>query len=126
MYNVSLVSLQYLYHAFNHNNTDAVEANVSASSQFCVPVGGSVSLVAFTNIAGNPDPTSSWELIGGTLMGDTTGRQLNISDLELTDSGNYTNTLTNTVDGTENRMNRTIELRVLSEFINNCLSYTVV
>ena len=53
-------------------------------------------------------------------MGDTTGRQLNISDLKLNNSGNYTNTLTNTVNGTENRMNRTIELRVLSEFIYFC------
>ena len=125
MFNVSLVSLQYFYHHFNHNNIDAVEADISAGSQFCVPLGGSVSLVAFTTIDGNPVPTSSWELLGGTLMGDTTGRQLNISDLELTDSGNYTNTLTNTVNGTENRMVQTIELQVLSEFANY-LSYTVV
>ena len=126
MFNVSLLAYYtYTIISIIIILTDAVEANISASSQFCAPVGGSVSLVAFTNIAGNPYPTSSWELIGGTLMGDTTGRQLNISDLDLTDSGNYTNTLTNTVEGTENRMNRTIELQVLSEFIN-CLSYTAI
>ena len=88
--------------------------------QYCIQfsVGGNVTLVAFTNFTGDPEPQSSWELIGGTLGGDTTSRELTITSVSAADSGNYTNTLSNTVSGTINQINRTVELRVLSEFID--------
>ena len=54
------------------NTTDGVEAIAGTMDQYCIPVGGNVTLVAFNNITGNPEPQSSWELIGGTLGGDTT------------------------------------------------------
>ena len=97
--------------------SDPVNATTGVNNYFCVPVGGSVTLTAFTNITGNPDPQSSWVLTGGTARGDTTSRQLTITNLTPADSGNYTNTLTNTLNETDNRsINRTVELRVQSEF----------
>ena len=88
----------------------------STTSSVCAPVGGSVTLTAFTNITGNPEPQSSWMLTGGTARGDTTSRQLTITNLTPADSGNYTNTLTNTLNGTDNRsINSTVELRVYTE-----------
>ena len=100
------------------NTTDGVEAIAGTMDQYCIPVGGNVTLVAFNNITGNPEPQSSWELIGGTLGGDTTSRELTITSVSAADSGNYTNTLSNNVSGTINQINRTVELRVLSEFID--------
>ena len=97
-------------------SADGVEAVAGTNDQFCVLEGGNVTLVAFTSITGNPVPQSSWELIGGTLGGDTTSRELTITNAA--SSGNYTNTLSNTVSGTINQMDRTVELRVLSEFID--------
>ena len=94
-------------------SADGVEAIAGTNNQFCVLEGGSVTLVTFTNITGNPVPQSSWELIGGTLGGDTTSRELTITNAA--SSGNYSNTLSNNVSGT---INRTVELRVLSEFID--------
>ena len=86
--------------------------------QYCIPIDDDVTLVAFTNITGDPEPQSSWELIGGTLGGDNTSRELTITSVSAADSGNYSNTLSNTVSGTINQINRTVELRVLSEFID--------
>ena len=111
--------------------TDPVTA-LNGTDQFCAPVGGSVTLTAFTNITGNPEPQSSWVLTGGTARGDTTSRQLTITNLTPADSGNYTNTLTNTLNGNDNRsINSTVELQVQSEFTslqcmynyNNCALY---
>ena len=95
---------------------DGVEATAGSMAQYCIPVGVNVTLVAFTNITGNPDPSSSWELIGGSSRGDTTSRELAITSVSDADTGNYTNTLSNNVSGTINQINRTVELRVLSEF----------
>ena len=72
-------------------SADGVEAVAGTIDQFCVLEGGSVTLIAFTNITGNPVPQSSWELIGGTLGGDTTSRELTITNAA--SSGNYTVTL---------------------------------
>ena len=115
MYNVSLIVL-FLQPSISPLSADGVEAVAGTNDQFCVLEGGNVTLVAFTSITGNPVPQSSWELIGGTLGGDTTSRELTITNAA--SSGNYTNTLSNTVSGTINQMNRTVELRVLSEFID--------
>ena len=102
---------------YGPDSVDGVEAIDETNDQFCVVEGGNATLVAFTNITGNPDPSSSWELIGGTLMGvNTTSRELTITNA--VSSGNYTNTLSNNVSGTINQINRTVELRVLSEFID--------
>ena len=97
---------------------DGVEAVAGSMSQYCIPVGGNVTLVAFTNITGNPDPSSSWELIGGSSRGDTTSRELTITSVSDADTSNYTNTLSNNVSGTIDQINRTVELRVQSEFID--------
>ena len=99
--------------------TDPVTA-LNGTDQFCAPVGGSVTLTAFTNITGNPEPQSSWMLTGGTVRGDTTSRQLTITNLTPADNGSYTNTLTSTLnDGNTPSINRTVELRVQSKFLNS-------
>ena len=47
---------------------------------------------------------------------NTTSRELTITNAVSSD--NYTNTLSNNVSGTINQINRTVKLRVLSEFID--------
>ena len=98
--------------------SDPVNATNGVNDHFCAPVGGSATLMAFTDITGNPEPQSLWVLTGGTARGDTTSRQLTITNLTPADSGNYTNILTNTLNGTDNRsINSTVELRVQSKFM---------
>ena len=65
--------------------------------------GDDTTLVAFINIDGNPEPVSTWSYEGNTLSGirfnDTLLGRLTISSVSANDSGNYTNTLRNTVNG---------------------------
>ena len=83
---------------------------------------GSVTLVAYENITGNPPPhSSSWMMVGGGSLSNggrfttSVSGQLTISDLTTSDTGNYNNTLTNTVNGTDQSISRTVELTVLGE-----------
>ena len=77
--------------------------------------GGSVTLVAHVNITGNSVPGSVWMFNGATARGDAVvSGQLTITNLTPADSGNYTNTLTNTlIDGKILSIVSTIRLLVL-------------
>ena len=59
-----------------------------------------MTLVAFNDIGGNPFPSSLWTAESGPINGDrfitNVPGQLTIKSLQLNDSGNYTNNLTNT------------------------------
>ena len=80
--------------------------------------GGSVTLVAHVNITGNPVPGSVWMFNGATARGDAVvSGQLTITNLTPADSGNYTNTLTNSLnDGNTSSISNTIGLQVLSKY----------
>lgn len=77
---------------------------------------GSVTITAYTNIMGNPVPTSTWTrdgnniVTGGRFNIDTSG-QLIISSVISSDAGLYINTLSNSV----NSINNTIELIVVGK-----------
>ena len=77
--------------------------------------GGNVTLVAHVNITGNPVPGSVWMFNGVTARGDTVvSGQLTITNLTSADSGNYTNTLNNTLnDGNTSSISNTVGLQVL-------------
>ena len=80
--------------------------------------GGSVTLVAHVNITGNPVPGSVWMFNGATARGDTVvSGQLTITNLTPADSGNYTNTLNNTLnDGSSPSISNTIILQIFGKF----------
>ena len=107
-----VITAQYFQLAAVH-----VKAAFGTSDRFYGVVGGSITLVGFVNITGNPEPQSMWEFNGTTARGDTTERgQLTITNLVAGDSGNYTNTLTNTLNGADIRsINHTVELQVLGK-----------
>ena len=77
-------------------------------------------ITAFTGITGNPTPNSKWTRDGVPL---TSGRMYNtdntgvlvISNVMLSDTGNYTNTLHNMFNNESFTTNFTISLQVLSE-----------
>ena len=84
---------------------------------FYVLVGDNITITSFTDINGNPVPSSSWTLSGSPLSADSrfntdTLGQLTISSITLADAGNYTNTLTNNVAGDNMSINNTVELIV--------------
>ena len=91
---------------------------------FYVITGNSITISGFTDIDGNPPPSSTWMFGGSVLVSDDrfntdSAGQLVISSVNLTDAGNYSNTLMNTVDGDDMSISNTVELIVLQlgEFI---------
>ena len=89
-----------------------------------VLVGDSVTIIGFSSIDGNPSPSSSWSkdgsavVSGGRFSTDING-QLSISSVQFNDSGNYTNTLMNTVTGEDMSITNTIMLMVIGKTYNN-------
>ena len=82
--------------------------------------GMDTTITAFTSITGNPTPNSTWTRDGVPLNSgmiyntDNTG-VLVISNVMLSDTGNYTNTLHNMFNNESFTNNFTISLQVLSE-----------
>ena len=82
--------------------------------------GMDTTITAFTSVTGNPTPNSTWTRDGVPL---TSGRTYNtdntgvlvISNVMLSDTGNYTNTLHNMFNNETFTNNFTISLQVLSE-----------
>ena len=59
-------------------------------------VDDTITLVAYTNVTGNPVPSSVWMFNGTAARGDNaTLGQLTISNISTADAGIYTNTLAN-------------------------------
>ena len=103
----------------NNNNTDPVAADVSGTQMYYGVEGGSVTLVAHVNITGNPVPGSVWMFNGATARGDTVvSGQLTITNLASADSGNYTNTLNNTLNnGSTPSISNSVLLHVLCKHL---------
>ena len=84
-------------------------------------VGDDVTLLGFNSIVGNPSPSSDWstddEVItnGGRFNTSISGQLLLISSLILSDSNNYTITLTNTVNGDDLSITNNIELMIAGQ-----------
>ena len=80
-----------------------------------------VIITSYTNISGNPIPSSSWSKDGGlSILSD--GRfnsdilgQLMITSVLLSDGGHYNNTLENTVVNTTLSISNIIELVVVGK-----------
>ena len=93
-----------------------------------VKVGGNLTIVGYKVIGGNPKPTSTWTFNGSVVSGSRFNElvlgQLTISSALLSDSGNYTNTLMNTVVGNSMSIKNTIELFVVGKLNQNPLSTT--
>ena len=93
--------------------TDPPEG-VSQTGPFYLIIGYDITITAYTNIDGNPNPTSIWTKDNSPVTDD--GRfntsipgQLTITTVISSDTGNYTNTLTN---GVFISINNSIELIV--------------
>ena len=91
-----------------------------SSGPFYRLVGDDVTLLGFNDIVGNPLPSSDWSTDDGAITNG--GRfntsipgQLLISSLILSDSNNYTITLTNTVNGDDLSITNNIELMVAGQ-----------
>ena len=91
-----------------------------SSGPFYRLVGDDVTLLGFNNIVGNPSPSSDWSTDDGAITNG--GRfntsipgQLLISSLILSDSNNYTITLTNTVNGDDLSITNNIELMIAGQ-----------
>ena len=94
----------------------------AATDLFYVITGNSITISGFTDINGNPPPFSTWMFEGSVLVSDDrfntdSAGQLLISSVNLTDAGNYSNTLMNTVDGDDMSISNTVELIVLGELL---------
>ena len=81
-----------------------------------------VIITSYTNISGNPIPSSSWSKDGGGLSISSGGRfktnilgQLMITSVLLSDVGYYNNTLENTVVNTTLSISNIIELVVVGK-----------
>ena len=74
--------------------------------------------MAHVNITGNPVPGLVWMFNGASARGDAVvSGQLTITNPTPADSGNYTNTLANTLnDGNTSSISNTIGLQVLSKY----------
>ena len=91
-----------------------------SSGPFYRLVGDDVTLLGFNGIVGNPLPSSDWSTDDGAI---TNGGQFNtsvpgqllISSLILSDSNNYTITLTNTVNGDDLSITNNIELMIAGQ-----------
>lgn len=92
--------------------------NVSVSPSYFI-AGTSVTLIAFTNIKGNPEPNSTWT-VNSTAISSTDIRlntsvsgQLSIANVSTADVGTYTCTLSNGDPASD--LSATIELLELLE-----------
>ena len=100
--------------------TDAPEG-VPQTGPFYVVTGDDITITAYTNIDGNPNPTSIWTkdnspVTDGGRFDTSVPGQLTITTVILSDTGNYTNTLTNEVLSIEN----TVELIVSGKLYYFC------
>ena len=91
--------------------TDAPEG-VSQTGPLYVVTGDDITITAYTNIDGNPNPTSMWTkdnspVTDGGRFDTSVPGQLTITTVISSDAGNYTITLTN---GVLISINNTIEL----------------
>ena len=91
--------------------TDVPEG-VPQTGPFYVVTGDDITITAYTNIDGNPNPTSIWTkdnspVTDGGRFNTSVPGQLTITTVISSDAGNYTNTLTN---GVLISINNTIEL----------------
>ena len=116
MYTLISVSSDYF------NNIFPVPVLAAAARETFYGIQGfEKTLMAYTNITGNPAPHSStWEKNSASLPGDgrfntTITGQLTITDLVVGDTGNYTNTLTNSVSGIDRSIRHSVELQVFGE-----------
>ena len=80
--------------------------------------GDDITITAYSNIDGNPNPTSIWtknnsEVTDGGRFDTSVPGQLTITTVISSDTGNYTNTLTN---GVLISINNTIELIEYGKF----------
>ena len=80
--------------------------------------GDDITITGYTNVDGNPNPTSMWTkdnspVTDGGRFNTSVPGQLTITTVISSDTGNYTNTLTN---GVLISINNTIELIEYGEF----------
>ena len=95
---------------------------IRGPSEVFVVTGMDTTITAFTSVTGNPTPNSTWTRDGVPLTRgmmymyntDNTG-VLVISNVTLSNTGNYTNTLYNMFNNEFFTNNFTISLQVLSE-----------
>ena len=97
---------------------DGPEGVPQSSGPFYFLIGENVTLAAFIDVGGNPTPTSSWSTEFGTVKEGERFNiiilgQLTITLLSLNDSGNYTNKLSNMVEGTLMTTVNMLELHIL-------------
>ena len=78
--------------------------------------GNTITLTGFSNVDGNPFPNSTWSFNGSVISDNRFNNsivgQLTITSTDVNDAGNYTNTLTNNIDGVDMSIDNTIELIV--------------
>ena len=91
-----------------------------SSGPFYRLVGDDVTLLGFNSIVGNPSPSSDWStddgpITNGGRFNTSIPGQLLISSLILSDSNNYTITLTNTVNGDDLSITNNIELMIAGQ-----------
>ena len=124
--------VMYVFQLCQYNNEllffflllDGAEGTVQSGPVY-VLVNDTVTITGFSQIDGNPVPTSSWSFDGLVLDDgggggryDTTDLgQLTISSVALSDAGNYTNTLVNTVTESNTTVRNTLELVVVGTYV---------
>ena len=117
---ISRSCVVYCYHCeyYSHNLTltDAPEG-VPQTGPFYVVTGDDITITAYTNIDSNPNPASIWTkdnspVTDGGRFNTSVPGQLTITTVISSDTGNYTNTLTN---GVLISINNSIELIVLGK-----------
>ena len=104
----------FLYHV----KLDGVEG-VAKIGPVYVVAGSNITIIGFINFSANPSPTSVWSFNGSMVSGNRFNvldvDQLTISTVQLSDAGNYTNTLMNNVVGNPMSTDNTIELFVVGK-----------
>ena len=97
----------------------APEGTLQPMGPFYGLAGNEITITAYLLIGGNPFPSSVWTSTSGDISGDrfdtSVAGQLSISSLVVSDTGNYTNTLTNDVAGTPASIANTIEVIVAGQ-----------
>ena len=81
--------------------------------------GDDITITSFLSINGNPFPSSVWSSTNGGItdggrFNTSVPGQLTITSLNMNDTGNYTNDLMNTVDGTPTSISNTIEIKMIA------------
>ena len=107
-------------------HVDSPEGVAQSGGPFFYFIGENITLIAFTNIGGNPTPSSLWSIESSLILTDgnkyTTSilGQLTIVLLKLNDSGIYRNNVTNTVSGNVLNLVNDLELHVVGKSISQC------